>query len=209
MRLAQFDVANFAAWLAKNGAEIGIPTNPYEVIRYRAYIGTKAVSHIVYAKESGLLTWPGETQAHYAAFLAGGQIGSGYPPNERGDTPFLVTVPSLSKVDQYNALIGKAVAKAGGKAGNIAMFEPQVSDSQITRHALLDRDGDHCWFCGDPMGKDCTIEHLVPKSAGGRNMLANYALAHAKCNHAAADLPLIQKIEMRARMRSQFRMLAG
>jgi hypothetical protein len=37
IRRAQFDVQGFAASLASNGAEVGVPTNPYEVIRYRAY----------------------------------------------------------------------------------------------------------------------------------------------------------------------------
>jgi hypothetical protein len=73
IRRAQFQTAKFAAWLAKNGAEVGTPTNGYEVIRYRAYAlgSTKAVTHIVYAKENGLLTFSGVTRDHYAAFLAG------------------------------------------------------------------------------------------------------------------------------------------
>jgi hypothetical protein len=182
MRDAQMDVSNFAAWLAKNGAEIGIPSNPYEVIRYRAYpeAGGKAETHIVYRKESGALTWTGASQSHYSQFASGEAIYPAtkpYQPDARGDTPFLVTFP------------------AKGKAP--------------TRAKLLERDGDKCWFCGDPMGDDITIEHLVPKSAGGRNMAANYALAHKRCNHQAADLPLVDKIELRQRMRSQFRMLAG
>jgi 5-methylcytosine-specific restriction endonuclease McrA len=77
------------------------------------------------------------------------------------------------------------------------------SKAEKQRAKLLARDGDECWFCGDPLGDDQTIEHLVPKSAGGRNALANYALAHAKCNHDAADLPLIQKVEMRTRLRAK------
>lgn len=206
MRYQQFDVANFAAWLAKNGAEIGIPTNPYEVIRYRAYSDGKPRSHIIYAKESGLLTWPGETQAHYLAFLAGETIGPGYPKNEAGDAPFLRTTHSRAA---YNELIRKAAVRAG-KAGadpDVAMFPAQVPKTAPTRAALLERDGDHCWFCGLKMGDDVTIEHLVPKSAGGRNMLANYALAHAACNHRAANLPLVEKIEMRQKMRSPFAIL--
>jgi 5-methylcytosine-specific restriction endonuclease McrA len=77
------------------------------------------------------------------------------------------------------------------------------SKSAARRRKLLERDGDGCWFCGLPMGDDCTIEHLIPKSKGGRDWLANYALAHSKCNASAADLPLVQKIAMRARLRGE------
>lgn len=211
VRVAQFDVQGFVAWLAKNGAEIGIPTNAYEVTRYRAYSdGEKAArTHIIYAKESGLLTWPGETRRHYEAFLAGEQLWPGYPPNARGDTPFLVTMPDKGAHARYANFIDGVVSRAGGSPKGGARIVPGLQKSKApTRAALLARDGDKCWFCGDHMGADCTIEHLVPKSSGGRDTAANYALAHAKCNREAADLPLVQKIELRQRKRSQFRMLA-
>ena len=75
--------------------------------------------------------------------------------------------------------------------------------SAKVRAKLLKRDGDECWFCGEPMGTDCTIEHLVPKANGGRNTMANYALAHRKCNQAAANKPLVEKLEMRLQMRGE------
>ncbi len=183
IRADQFDVSGFVAWLARNGAEIGIPTNMYEVVRYRAYVdgSSKPSAHIVYRKENGLLTWRGETQAHYTQFLTGAALWPSAPhdPNR----PFLVTYPTKAAQDR-------------------------LSKNGITRSALRQRDGDHCWFCGDPMGEDCTIEHLVPKSDRGPNSLANYALAHQKCNAAAANMPLVDKIEMRARLRSPFAVFA-
>ena len=175
IRDAQFDVANFAAWLAKSGAEIGIPCNPYEVIRYRAHDGGhRAATHIVYRRENGSLTWTGKSQSHYIQFMTGAAM---WPDKPRDpNAPFLITYPTA------------AAKKAMGT---------------ITREKLLARDGDECWFCGLPMGEDCTIEHLVPKAKGGRNMAANYALAHRRCNNDAADLPLVKKIEMRAQMRAE------
>lgn len=172
VRRAQFKTADFAAWLARNGAEVGKPTNPYEVIRYLAYHdgSAKALTHIVYAKESGLLTFTGASREHYIQFQLGGQI---YPP----------AVPAKP-------------------APRHDRDEPTKASK--TRAKLLARDGDDCWFCGKPMGEDCTIEHLVPKSTGGRNALANYALAHRRCNNDAANLPLTAKIELRARLRASF-----
>lgn len=175
IRDAQFNVQSFVAWLAKNGAEVGIPNNPYEVVRYRAYVegACSPATHIVYRKESGLLTWTGTSRAHYERFLSGEAL-----PGRHQSSPntFLVTYPTEAAKKRLRG--------------------------EVTRERLLARDGDECWFCGRPMGQDCTIEHLVPKARGGRNTLANYALAHRRCNNSAADIPLTKKIELRARLRA-------
>jgi hypothetical protein len=73
VRRKQFKAAEFAAYLAQNGAEIGVPTNAYEVIRYKAFWqgSAYAMTHIVYSKDSGLLTYTGGTREHYEAFMHG------------------------------------------------------------------------------------------------------------------------------------------
>ena len=171
IRRDKFDVPGFLAYVAQQGGEVGMPTNAYEVVRYKAFWrGTnKAATHIVYAKESGLLTFCGGSLGHYRAFL------SGAPMEE---------LPG--------AKVG-AVKKSGKSK--------PASKSSSQRRKLLERDGPDCWFCGKPLDDDCTLEHLVPKSKGGGNSLANYALAHRRCNADAADLPLVEKIAMRARLR--------
>ena len=173
IRRAQFDVPGFLAFVAANGGEVGKPTNPYEVVRYRAYWrGTdKAAVHVVYAKENGLLTFTGGSAGHYRAFLTGAPM---------------------------NELPGSE----GVKASPVEQRLPgPTSKGQVTRAKLLKRDGGDCWFCGTPMGNDCTIEHLIPKARGGSNSLANYALAHQRCNAEAAALPLVEKLAMRTRLR--------
>lgn len=175
IRRAQFDTENFVAWLAKNGAEIGKPTNPYEVVRYRAYSpdSKRPMTHIVYAKENGLLNFQGRTKAHYQAFLAGESIAQMFV--SKFDVPQPVPNPERQSI------------------------EPSVTAKQ--RAKIRARDGEGCWFCGEALGHDATIEHLIPKSKGGGNSLANYVLAHSRCNSLAADKPLVEKIAMRARMR--------
>lgn len=73
VRRKQFDTAAFAAYLAQNGADIGVPTNGYEMIRYKAFWegSQKAQTHIVYTRENGLLTYTGASREHYEAFQAG------------------------------------------------------------------------------------------------------------------------------------------
>jgi len=179
IRRAQFKTAEFAAWLAQQGAEVGTPTNPYEVVRYRAYVigGAKPATHIVYAKESGLLNFVGETRAHYEAFMAGEKFAGMF----------------VSQLDPAPSNDGTAVPRNVKKP----------SRGEITRDGLLLRDGEGCWFCGKSMGDDSTIEHLVPRSKGGVNHSDNYVLAHRKCNSDAANMPLVEKLAMRQRLRGE------
>lgn len=180
VRRAQCKTADFAAWLARNGAEVGTPTNPYEVIRYRAYHGDskRAETHIVYAKETGLLTFTGASREHYILFATGAEM----PQPSAGNPPSGWVRPD------------------GGPFRKDA--QPKATAQAKRRQRLIDRDGSDCWFCGRPLGEDITFEHLVPKSDGGFNKLANLALAHAACNKRAGNLPLVKKIELRAEMRA-------
>lgn len=176
IRRQQLKVQPFLAWLAEHGAEVGAPTNPYEVVRYRAYWKKpRAETHIIYAKENGLLTFTGASRAHYERFLAG--------------------EPLVAKGEQF-------VSKFDYAAPADHPLEAVEGPTARRRKKLMERDGDGCWFCGQPLGDDVTLEHLVPRSRGGGNDAANCVLAHAKCNQAAANLSISEKVEMRSRMRS-------
>lgn len=163
----------FTAWLNENGAEICTPTNVYEVIRYRAYSGAsrRAMTHIIYAKENGLLTWTGGSLGHFKSFLYGWAMGAAKEPKPDHAAPVPIA-------DQPESL------------------------SRHRKRKLKDRDGSDCWFCGVALVDDITVEHLVPKSRGGGNNLANLVLAHRQCNADAANLSISEKVDMRTRLRS-------
>ena len=59
---------------------------------------------------------------------------------------------------------------------------------------LLKRDGDTCFCCNLPMGEDMTLEHLIPLTAGGLNVLSNMAIMHSHCNRALGNKPLFAKL---------------
>lgn len=69
------------------------------------------------------------------------------------------------------------------------------------------RDGDGCWLCTRPLdftavpnSKNApTIEHLLAKSLGGGDQLANLVLCHKACNLHLADRPVAKKEEMRVK----------
>lgn len=56
---------------------------------------------------------------------------------------------------------------------------------------LLERDGDRCMICRQPLDfavkvphpRAVTVDHLVPRSLGGKTTFANLRLAHYSCNH--------------------------
>lgn len=73
---------------------------------------------------------------------------------------------------------------------------------QSLRRQAFEREGGRCYYCGVRMWLvspdelpatprsagsvaklQCTAEHLVPRSEGGRDTLANIAAACAHCNH--------------------------
>ena len=70
------------------------------------------------------------------------------------------------------------------------------------RKALFKRDGNQCFYCGEGMRRDqMTIEHLLSLSHGGSNRIENLVLSHSICNANAGSLSLLQKIELREKMR--------
>lgn len=64
---------------------------------------------------------------------------------------------------------------------------------------LMLRDGRRCFYCDVELteGRQPTVEHLLPKSKGGGDDLANLALACGPCNKAVADRPIVQKVRFR------------
>lgn len=62
-----------------------------------------------------------------------------------------------------------------------------------SRRAIVSRDNCTCIYCGKRKGDDglargdFTVDHIIPKSRGGKNTWGNTACACLKCNHRKAD----------------------
>lgn len=54
----------------------------------------------------------------------------------------------------------------------------------LSRRAVLQRDGQRCVYC---TSRAETIDHVVPRSRGGRHVWTNVVAACRKCNHKKAD----------------------
>ena len=54
----------------------------------------------------------------------------------------------------------------------------------LTRRAVFARDGGRCVYCGNAAS---SIDHVVPRSRGGRHEWSNVVSACRRCNHVKAD----------------------
>lgn len=58
----------------------------------------------------------------------------------------------------------------------------------LTRRNVLLRDGHRCVYCGHAgVGKELTIDHVMPRSRGGRTAWENVVAACAPCNRRKGD----------------------
>jgi 5-methylcytosine-specific restriction endonuclease McrA len=73
---------------------------------------------------------------------------------------------------------------------------------RVTR--LMARDGDSCAICGTTLYRAVrdanapnyiTFDHVVPRSAGGGDLLENLRLAHRSCNEQRGCDPLLPEQE--------------
>lgn len=58
---------------------------------------------------------------------------------------------------------------------------PRMRQVPLSRRALFQRDGFQCQYCGEKP-KQLEIEHVVPRSQGGRNVWENVVTACRSCN---------------------------
>lgn len=55
----------------------------------------------------------------------------------------------------------------------------------LTRHNIFKRDNHECQYCG--LSKDLTLDHLIPRSKGGKSSWKNLVTACKKCNAKKGD----------------------
>ncbi len=53
----------------------------------------------------------------------------------------------------------------------------------------------YCPYCNSPMHYSFTIEHVIPREEGGRNILSNILLICSECNSSKQNIELIHWLE--------------
>ncbi|MEO9485002.1 MAG: HNH endonuclease [Ekhidna sp.] len=82
--------------------------------------------------------------------------------------------PSIIKIQYYIAIPYKGVV--------------------MSRHNIFKRDGGKCQYCGT--SKELTIDHIIPRSKGGKSTWTNLVTACQRCNSRKSDYSL-DKVGMR------------
>lgn len=58
----------------------------------------------------------------------------------------------------------------------------------MSRHNIFKRDGGKCQYCGT--NRDLTLDHVIPRSKGGKSTWTNLVTACKKCNSLKGDYSL-------------------
>lgn len=79
-----------------------------------------------------------------------------------------------------------------GKTIREQLEEYDLRDAKTCRfikRQLINEHGAVCAICGRPIDdmKDCTLDHIRPRSKGGLTTIENCQLAHYDCNQAKDD----------------------
>ena len=67
------------------------------------------------------------------------------------------------------------------------MVKRPILQRRLSRRAVFHRDNFTCQYCGNET-KSLTIDHVLPRSRGGKHIWENVAAACIPCNHRKAGM---------------------
>lgn len=69
----------------------------------------------------------------------------------------------------------------------VVPWKAHQADVRFNRKTMLVRDNYECQYCGVRVGKDSSIDHVLPKSRGGKTNFVNCVTSCKSCNNRKAD----------------------
>ena len=103
-------------------------------------------------------------------------------------------VEVIKESDRVVRNVTRTVEFVVPKIVRLIRFIKQVykkSNVPYSKRAVFVRDKYKCQYCGKQLDKrQCTVDHIVPKSLGGESAWNNCATACTECNNLKGDLPL-------------------
>lgn len=66
-------------------------------------------------------------------------------------------------------------------------WRAHIGRTRFSRKNVLIRDSHECQYCGIRVGKNATIDHVMPKSRGGKTDYLNCVTSCKDCNNVKAD----------------------
>lgn len=122
-------------------------------------------------------------------------LDSSYMPRSitTSERAFVVVYKGNAEViENYNDVFGTVDR-------SIAYYKPSIikltryinldyRDVPLSRTNVFRRDDYQCVYCGSTVLKKLTIDHVIPRSRGGKDKWDNVVTACSKCNNEKADL---------------------
>lgn len=176
--LDKLDEAGFNIWLRRYGVHIyRASPNSACVIRFEVRRRGGLASPGAIWTYGGAIEFQGCALLNYALFLMRGKPALDPKNTYRFEEPYILYNPNSS---------------SGGTLRKKRSF----------RQKILARDGNLCFYCGVEMpNDDITLEHLIPRSMGGKTTPENIVLAHAYCNNRAGILCYDEKLALRGKIK--------
>jgi hypothetical protein len=85
----------------------------------------------------------------------------------------------------------------GSWRANLHVFKNRTKNSSVVCRTLRKRDGNNCFFCLKGVkAEEESEEHLLSRTHGGSDHIANKVLAHKACNLNANHLSVAEKIRI-------------
>ena len=90
------------------------------------------------------------------------------------------------------------VPYAGGKYSvpsvirllSVIPWKAHIRHARFSRKGVISRDNNQCQYCGIKIGKNATIDHVIPVSRGGQSEYTNCVASCQECNNKKADMTL-------------------
>lgn len=113
---------------------------------------------------------------------------------------------ALKKTKVPTATLAQPPLKADAPAAAIVAATKPAKPKALTKlRKMLYLQSGRCFFCGQPLPEeDASIEHLNPKSRGGKNTEDNEVVCHASLNETFGALDVKRKFEFVLRSAGAF-----
>lgn len=69
----------------------------------------------------------------------------------------------------------------------VVPWKAHMGHVRFSRRNVIIRDNNECQYCGKKIGKNATIDHVVPVSRGGKSEYTNCVASCHECNNKKAD----------------------
>lgn len=111
----------------------------------------------------------------------------------------------LSSCTRAKALRSVRCGHARWVASDTIILLLDHNERERIRSYVIGRDGLQCYYCGDELSEDeVTIDHKVPKDAGGSNYPENLCVCCDDCNNRKRNMPLSEFEAIIARERERW-----